>query len=166
MKSVIALTVLLRFALAAPLDSIDNAVVEKRQFFDSADIDDFLSSLSSLLGQTEPTSAAFETISTTVSGTPTEISTVTTTTASFDGLFDSPMERRQAPSKDQLLAIISSLESLLAPTTTTAAALGCPTDVVSVPTTVSGTPTQVLSVSGPATVLPAPTAPVDVPFGI
>ncbi|KAF5573020.1 hypothetical protein FPCIR_14122, partial [Fusarium pseudocircinatum] len=134
MKSVIGLA-LLSVAFAAPQDGSNAAFLQKRQF-DEFDLDAFFSSLSSLLGQlpTEPTQSITDilTFSTSVSGTPTEVSVTTTTSDALDGGL--PFDKRQAPG--DLEAIISSLSALISPTTTTEA-LGCATDVVAVPTTVN-----------------------------
>lgn len=161
MKSVIALT-LLSVAFAAPQGGSNNAALEKRQF-SQAELDAFLDSLSSLLGQlpTEPMTDIL-TFSTAVSGTPTEVPFVTTTTAAFDdGTL--PFAKRQAPG--DLEAIISSLSALISPTATPTEAIGCATDVVDVPTTVNGVPTEVSSLAAvPTTPAVVPTAaPAGVP---
>ncbi|KAF5623028.1 hypothetical protein F52700_10340 [Fusarium sp. NRRL 52700] len=154
MKSVIGLA-LLSVAFAAPQGGSNGAALEKRQF----DLDAFFDSLSSLLGQlpTGPIQSMTDilTFSTSVSGTPTEVTVATTTSDAFDdGL---PFAKRQAPG--DLEAIISSLSALISPATTTTEAIGCATDVVNVPTTVNGVPTQVSSVAAvPTTAAPVPTA--------
>ncbi|PNP85986.1 hypothetical protein FNYG_01042 [Fusarium nygamai] len=159
MKSVIGLA-LLSVAFAAPHDGSNAAALEKRQF-NLADLDAFFDSLSSLLGQlpTDPTQPMTDilTFSTSVSGTPTEVSVATTTSdASDNGL---PFAKRQDPAA--LEAIISSLSALISPTTNTTEAIGCATDVVGVPTTVNGVPTSVSSLAAvPTTPAVAPSAPL------
>ncbi|KAF5249719.1 hypothetical protein FANTH_5027 [Fusarium anthophilum] len=156
MKSVIGLA-LLSVAFAAPQDGSNAAGLEKRQF-SPADLDAFFDSLSSLLGQLpyEPTQTMTDilTFSTSVSGTPTEVTVATTTSDAFDdGL---PFAKRQSPG--DLAAIIASLSALISTTATPTEAIGCATDVVDVPTTVNGVPTEVSSLAAVPTV--APTAPV------
>ncbi|RBQ79080.1 hypothetical protein FVER53590_03683 [Fusarium verticillioides] len=157
MKSVIGLA-LLSVAFAAPYDGSNAAALEKRQF-DPAGLDAFFDSLSSLLGQLPiPTQSMTDilTFSTSVSGTPTEVTAVTTTSDAFDGGL--PFDKRQAPG--DLEAIISSLSALISPATTTTEPIGCATDVVGVPTTVNGVPTEVSSVAAvPTTPAVAPSAP-------
>ncbi|KAF4503504.1 hypothetical protein FAGAP_236 [Fusarium agapanthi] len=169
MKSVIGLA-LLSVAFAAPQDGSNAAAHEKRQF-SPTDLDAFFDSLSSLLGQlpTEPTQTMTDilTFSTSVSGTPTEVTVATTTSDAFDGglpddsLPDGglPFGKRQAPG--DLEAIISSLSALISPATTTTEAIGCATDVVGVPTTVNGVPTEVSSLAAvPTTASAVPAAPI------
>ncbi|KAG9503742.1 hypothetical protein J7337_003697 [Fusarium musae] len=154
MKSVIGLA-LLSVAFAAPYDGSNAAALEKRQF----DLDAFFDSLSSLIGQLPiPTQSMTDilTFSTSVSGTPTEVTAATTTSDAFDGGL--PFDKRQSPS--DLEAIISSLSALISPATTTTEPIGCATDVVGVPTTVNGVPTEVSSVAAvPTTPAVAPSAP-------
>ncbi|KAF5717696.1 hypothetical protein FMUND_5642 [Fusarium mundagurra] len=158
MKSVIGLA-LLSVAFAAPQGGSKAAALEKRQF-SPADLDAFFDSLSSLLGQLPgvPTESITDilTFSTSVSGTPTEVTAVTTTSDALDGGL--PFDKRQDPGA--LEDIISSLSALISPTTTTEA-IGCATDVVSVPTTVNGVPTQVSSLAAvPTSPAVAPSAPL------
>ncbi|KAF5638492.1 uncharacterized protein FTJAE_5288 [Fusarium tjaetaba] len=158
MKSVIGLA-LLSVVFAAPHDSSNAAALEKRQF-DPAGLEAFFDSLSSLLGQFPdvPTQSMTDilTFSTSVSGTPTEVTAVTTTSDALDGGL--PFDKRQAPG--DLEAIISSLSALISPATTTTEAIGCATDVVGVPTTVNGVPTEVSSVAAvPTSPAVAPSAP-------
>lgn len=163
MKSFLALTILMRIVLAAPVDSVDSGAMDRRQANPAEDLDAFLSSLSSLLGMTEATATDIYTFSTTVSGTPTEVYSVTTTTAAFEGLESSIFERRQAPG--DLAAILSSLEAVLAATTTTAP-IGCPTDIVDVSTTIAGTPTEVPVLLPTETSLGFPDSAADIPAGL
>ncbi|CVL04738.1 hypothetical protein FPRO06_04634 [Fusarium proliferatum] len=159
MKSVIALA-LLSVAFAAPQGVSNKAALEKRQF-DAADLDAFFDSLSSLLGQlpTVPVTDIL-TFSTSVSGTPTEVPIVTTTTAAFDdGTL--PFAKRQSPA--DLEAIISSLSALISTTATPTEAIGCATDVVDVPTTVNGVPTEVSSVAAVPTAVAPSAAPAGAP---
>ncbi|CVK94190.1 uncharacterized protein FMAN_03392 [Fusarium mangiferae] len=159
MKSVIALA-LLSVAFAAPQGGSNNAALEKRQF-DGADLDAFFDALSSLLGQL-PTAPMTDilTFSTSVSGTPTEVPIVTTTTAAFDdGTL--PFAKRQSPG--DLAAIISSLSALISTTATPTEAIGCATDVVDVPTTVNGVPTEVSSLAAVPTAVATTAAPAGVP---
>ncbi|KAG5758731.1 hypothetical protein H9Q72_013141 [Fusarium xylarioides] len=139
MKSVIGLA-LLSVAFAATQDGSNAAALEKRQF-NPADLDAFFDSLSSLLGQlpTDPTQPMTNilTFSTSVSGTPTDVPVVTTTSDVLDGGL--PFDKRQDPGA--LEDIISSLSALISPASTITEAIGCATDVVDVPTTVNGVPT-------------------------
>ncbi|KAF5984369.1 hypothetical protein FCOIX_2627 [Fusarium coicis] len=163
MKSVIGLA-LLSVAFAAPLDGSNDAALEKRQF-DPAGLDAFFDSLGSLLGQLPiPTQSMTDilTFSTSVSGTPTEVTAVPTTSDAFGGGL--PFDKRQSPA--DLEAIISSLSALISPATTTTEAIGCATDVVGVPTTVNGVPTEVSSIAAvPTSPAGAPAAPA-VPGGV
>ncbi|KAF4948966.1 hypothetical protein FGADI_9250 [Fusarium gaditjirri] len=156
MKSVIGLA-LLSVAFAAPQGDSNVAALEKRQF-DLAELDAFFDSLSSLLGQL-PTVPVTEilTFSTAVSGTPTEVSVATTTSAALaDGGL--PLGKRQSPA--DLSAIISSLSALISTTATSTEAIGCATDAVNVPTTVNGVPTSVSSLAAvPTSPAVAPSAP-------
>ncbi|RBR20361.1 uncharacterized protein FIESC28_05325 [Fusarium coffeatum] len=148
MKSVIALA-FFSAALAAPQ-------------FDEAQLSAFFDSLSSLLGNGFPSLPTdtqsmtdILTFSTAISGTPTEITTaVAATTDAFDNVDDFGFDKRQAPG--DLEAIISSLNALITPATTSDGD-GCVTDVVPIPTTINGVPTEVSSIAA------VPTAPVAAP---
>ncbi|KAL4727845.1 hypothetical protein ACLX1H_004535 [Fusarium chlamydosporum] len=137
--------------------------IGKRQAAPGLTVDELLSSLSALLSASPtPFETDLVTFSTTIAGTPTELTAVTTQPCGGDASEDGfVLFKRQAAPTTDLAAILGSIDSLLA--TTTAEILGCPTEVATFSTTVAGIPTEVTSYETPTITQAVPIVPTSAP---